>query len=110
MMSADEPVLVRSTWPEGPPPDEVVEGLLREGIVACLSVGPIVTSHYRWQGMVEHARECGVLMKTMRTRLAVLEARWLAAHPYDVPEFLVSPVSGGSGAYLDWLRTETREA
>lgn len=110
MMSAEEPVLVWSTWPEGPPPDEVVEGVLGEGLAACVSVGPLATSHYRWKGTVERARECGVLMKTMSDRLAALEARWRAAHPYDVPEFLVSPVSGGSTAYLDWLRAETRGA
>ncbi|MBM3781657.1 MAG: divalent-cation tolerance protein CutA [Acidobacteria bacterium] len=107
MLPSDMPLLVWSTWPDGPPPDEVVEGLLAEGLVACVSVGPLATSHYRWKGMVERARECGVLMKTVSTRLAALEARWLALHPYDVPEFLVSPVSGGSAAYLDWLRAET---
>jgi uncharacterized protein involved in tolerance to divalent cations len=28
-------------------------------------------------------------------------------HPYDVPEFLVVEVVGGSQAYLDWLSQAT---
>lgn len=110
MHSADVPVLVWSTWPDGPPPESVVTALLTEGLVACVSIGPQAASHYRWKGQIEHARECGVLMKTMSDRLADLEARWTALHPYEVPEFLVGPISGGSVPYLNWLRAETRRA
>jgi len=108
MDSADVPVLVWSTWPEGTLPDEVVSALLEEGLVACVSLGPQVTSHYRWKGQIERTVEYGVLMKTMSNRLRQLEARWTALHPYEVPEFLVGPVLGGSAAYLDWLRAETQ--
>lgn len=110
MNDADVPVLVWSTWPEGPPPDAVIDPLLREGVVACVSVGPQAVSHYRWKGQCERACECVVLMKTMSHRLGELEARWTALHPYEVPEFLVGPVSGGSAAYLDWLRAETQRS
>jgi len=29
-------------------------------------------------------------------------------HPYEVPEFLVLPVSGGSVTYLEWIGASTR--
>jgi uncharacterized protein involved in tolerance to divalent cations len=32
----------------------------------------------------------------------------LAKHPYDTPEFLVLPLSGGSRKYLDWLAASCR--
>jgi periplasmic divalent cation tolerance protein len=110
MASDAVPVLVWSTWPEGPPPDDVVSVLLEEGLVACVSVGPQVVSHYRWNGTMERGCECALLMKTMSDRLGALEARWLALHPYEVPEFLVGPLSGGSASYLAWMRTETQGA
>jgi periplasmic divalent cation tolerance protein len=110
MVDEARPVLVWSTWPEGPPPDEVVHQLLTEQLVACVSVGAPSASYYRWQGKIECARECGVVMKTMSDRLARLEARWTALHPYEVPEFLTVEAAGGSAAYLSWLRDETRGA
>ena len=43
------------------------------------------------------------LIKTTDERYASLEARLRQLHPYDVPEFLVITVDGGSAAYLAWL-------
>ena len=40
--------------------------------------------------------------------LSNVERRVAELHPYDVPEFLVSPVLSGSAAYLAWVRTSTR--
>jgi periplasmic divalent cation tolerance protein len=49
------------------------------------------------------------VIKTTRGQLARLEDRLAALHPYEVPELLVLPTSGGSGAYAAWVRqcTET---
>nr|MBP9020239.1 divalent-cation tolerance protein CutA [Syntrophobacterales bacterium] len=32
-----------------------------------------------------------------------------ANHPYEVPEIIVVPVSGGSGDYLKWLDGELKK-
>ena len=42
--------------------------------------------------------------KTARTRLGPLRDRIAGLHPYDVPEFLVLPIAGGSEEYLEWLK------
>ena len=36
-----------------------------------------------------------------------LVARIAEAHPYDVPEILVTEVAGGYGPYLDWVVEQT---
>ena len=46
-------------------------------------------------------------MKTTMGRVEQLRERLTTLHPYEVPEFLVIEASGGSEAYLGWLRLET---
>ena len=45
-----------------------------------------------------------LIIKTSQDRLIDLQSRLLSLHPYEVPEFLVIPVAGGTEAYLTWLR------
>ena len=97
-------VLVLTTLPEDCETDPFARALVEGGHAACVSVLPPMTSTYRWQGAVESARERQVLIKTTTSRVEALQSAILAIHPYDVPEFLVLPVTGGSEAYLAWLR------
>jgi periplasmic divalent cation tolerance protein len=78
--------------------------LVDERLAACVNVLPPMTSIYRWQGKVDENREQQLLIKTTAARLPSLEARLRTLHPYEVPEFLVLRVAGGSDVYLDWLR------
>jgi periplasmic divalent cation tolerance protein len=108
MARADPDVVVVLTTV---PPEFDVEALARRllaaQLVACVSVLPRMRSIYRWQGAVETAEEHQVLLKTRRARLADLHVALAAAHPYDVPEWLVVPVTGGSQDYLRWVAAET---
>lgn len=89
------------------PPDFEVEPLARRlleaRLAACVNVLPRMRSIYRWQGRVETADEHLLVVKTRRDRVHELEAALVAAHPYEVPEFLVLPVVGGAAAYLAWV-------
>ena len=78
--------------------------LVEEGLAACVNVLPPMTSVYRWRGTVEQDREQQLVIKTAVARLGDLEARLKALHPYELPEFLILPVAGGSSAYLAWVR------
>lgn len=77
--------------------------LVDEGLAACVNVLPVMTSVYRWKGAIEEDRELQLVIKTVATRLPELEQRLRELHPYELPELLVVPVSGGSEAYLAWL-------
>lgn len=77
--------------------------MLEARLAACVNLTPGIESHYWWQGAIETGREVLLVIKTDRRRLAALERRIKAEHPYDTPEFLVLPVRGGSERYLDWL-------
>jgi periplasmic divalent cation tolerance protein len=77
--------------------------LVDEQLAACVNILPGITSVYRWQGNVEHDSEQLLIIKTTPAMVDLLRERFATLHPYEVPEFLVLPVSGGSGAYLRWL-------
>ncbi len=101
-------VLVLTTFPdegEVAALQRVAHDLVSAGHAACVSVmGPMVST-YRWEGVVEVARERQVVIKTTADRVPAVEAVLTAAHPYDVPELLVVPVTGGGATYLAWLRS-----
>jgi len=74
-------------------------------MAACVNVmSTPVESVYRWEGKVESAKEFLLVIKTTAGRLPKLEKEVVRLHSYDVPEFLVLNVAGGSNAYLRWLR------
>jgi periplasmic divalent cation tolerance protein len=93
-----------TTWPVDADVRDVARTLVNEHLAACVTVLDASTSIYRWQGDVCEDRERQLIIKTATDSLAALEARVRELHPYDVPEFLVLPVEGGSPAYLAWVR------
>jgi len=78
--------------------------VVEKRLAACVNIvlGP-VESVYRWKGQVEKAREWLLVMKTTAKRLPALEKEVKRLHKYDVPEFLVLTVAGGSREYLTWV-------
>jgi periplasmic divalent cation tolerance protein len=77
--------------------------LVEERLAACVNIVPGVRSIYRWQGAVSQDLEQQLIIKTATASLNALEARLRQLHPYELPEFIVVHVSGGSDAYLNWV-------
>jgi periplasmic divalent cation tolerance protein len=77
--------------------------LVAERLAACVNVLPAMMSVYRWKGAIEEDSEQQLLIKTTSDRVAALEAKFRDLHPYELPEFLIISVTGGSPAYLEWL-------
>ena len=92
------------------PDDEVARQLARtlvdERLAACASCVPGITSVYRWEDAIQEDAEVLIMLKTCADRAEALAERVLALHPYDVPEVIWLPVSGGAVPYLDWVRRE----
>ena len=80
--------------------------MLEKNLVACVNILP-VRSMYRWKGEFCDEGEHLLVMKTKKS-LADRAIRTLkAVHPYEVPEIIVLPVTGGHLPYLDWVYQET---
>jgi periplasmic divalent cation tolerance protein len=77
--------------------------LVTERLAACVNLLPEMQSVYQWKGELTADTERQLIIKTTEGRLEALRSRLHQLHPYDVPEFLVIPVTEGSPEYLEWL-------
>jgi periplasmic divalent cation tolerance protein len=103
------PAIVLTTMPADADHESFARALVEGRLAACVNILPEMRSIYRWQGHVEDAREHQMIIKTTRERLGALEERIRALHPYEVPEFIVVSVAGGSDDYLGWISDSTAD-
>lgn len=104
MAEPSSTVIVTTVIDDRDAAERIARGLVDARLAACaqVSAGP-VTSVYRWRGEVESAQEYAVAAKTSAARADEVVAAIVAAHSYDTPEVLVTPVLGGHGPYLAWV-------
>ena len=103
-----EPVqVVLVTAPDREAAVRIAHALVEERLAACVNLVPAVHSVYRWHEAIEEGDEVLLLVKTASGRTEALAERIRALHPYALPEVLALEATGGSAAYLDWVRTET---
>jgi periplasmic divalent cation tolerance protein len=107
---ATDIVIAQTTIDDEGKAEVLARGAVEARLAACAHIDAPFTAIYRWQGEVQTEREWRISYKTTRDRLPAL-ADWVAAaHHYDVPEWIVLPVDGGSSAYLAWVAEETTDA
>lgn len=82
---------------------KLARGALREKLVACANLVPRIESHYWWKDKIESSTEVLIVFKTTKAHLAAFEKFILANHPYDTPEFVILPITGGTERYLAWI-------
>lgn len=104
---ADDVVILLSNAPDLLLAKRIAHVLVEEHLAACVNLGGAVLSMYMWEGVLEGTEEIPLTIKTTIARAPQLLARLAQLHPYEVPEILVLPVSGGSTSYLDWCRSQT---
>lgn len=97
---------VRTTTDSRDKAEALARGAVEARLAACAQVSGPLTSVYHWQKAIETAEEWQVEFKTTGTRYEALEAHLLAAHDYETPEILATPVARVSAAYREWLETE----
>jgi periplasmic divalent cation tolerance protein len=81
----------------------LAQELVSRRLAACVNVLPGVRSFYWWDNRVQDDNEILLLIKTRVELLPQLEAALVELHSYEVPEFIVLPIVGGSAAYLGWI-------
>jgi len=86
--------------------EELAAKLVESRRAACVNIVDRVRSVYRWKGEIEKDDESLLIIKCPRGREEEVRDALIEAHPYDVPEVLILPVSGGNAAYLEWVVRE----
>lgn len=83
--------------------ERIARHLVAGRFAACVNIVPGLVSHFRWQGKVCRDAELLLVMKTAASKAKQLEKQIRAVHPYDLPEFVLLRVAGGSSRYLKWI-------
>ena len=76
-------VVVLTTVPAGGKGEEIAQALVDERLAACVNILAPMTSIYRWRGAVERDTEQQLIIKTSSGRVAAVQARLAALHPYE---------------------------
>jgi len=100
----DQVILALSTCPDEATAQQIAESLVNERLATCVNRLPGVQSTYVWNGQLQNDSEILLVIKSTAARIPELEARLKALHPYELPELVVLPVTGGNEAYLEWVR------
>jgi periplasmic divalent cation tolerance protein len=94
-------IIVLTTYPDRKKAESAAASIVKQGLAACVNVIKIESSHYKWKGKIVKAQEFLLVIKTTEKRYKKLEAWIKKNHPYELPEIIKVPVTGGLKAYLD---------
>lgn len=86
----------------------IAEAVVRDELVACVNIIPLVRSVYRWKGRVELDDESLLVIKTTRDAIEPLREAMTKLHPYETFELIALDVVDGAPAYLDWITESVR--
>jgi periplasmic divalent cation tolerance protein len=107
-MMATEAVMIMTTVKDRGDATAMATHLIEGRLAACVQELAI-NSHFNWEGKINNEPEVLLLVKTAADRAEAAVKAIREKHSYDIPEVLVSPIIGGLGAYLQWVKDETRE-
>ena len=107
---AEKILLALSTFPDAEIARRISNQLVSERFAACANILPSVESIYRWKDKIESGNETLVLFKVSEVRQPAFQDKLRSLHPYDVPEIIFVPVTGGLPEYLQWVAENCGQA
>ncbi len=83
--------------------ENIADGLVKEGLAACVNIVPSIKSIYKWKGEICNDNESLLIAKSRKSLMGkVIE--WVKKHhSYETPEIIALPIVDGSGDYLKWI-------
>ncbi len=94
---------IRVTVNSKKPAYKIADALLEARLAACVQIGGPVKSLYWWKGKREKKKEWTLIIKTKQDLFDEIEQAVKKIHPYQVPEIIATPITGGSEDYLAWI-------
>jgi periplasmic divalent cation tolerance protein len=82
---------------------ELAELLVNQRLAACVSIIPQITSVYYWENKLQTEPEALLLIKTCSSKIDELQKSLIAAHQYEIPEFIVINPEQLSNEYGNWI-------
>jgi len=99
--------LIITMVPDNDIGEKIAQALVSSRTAACVNMIGGATSCYRWEGKLQRDSESLLLVKTRMQLASKVQEVIESNHPYEIPEVIVLPISGGSERYLNWVVEET---
>ncbi len=100
---AERILLALSTFPDVETARRISNALVSENFAACANILPTIESVYCWKEKIERSAETLVFFKLSEERQSSFQEGLRSLHPYEVPEIIFFPISGGLPEYLRWV-------
>lgn len=91
------------TCPSTKVAESLAKSALKNRLTACANIIPNMKSLYHWQGKIESAKECILILKTKKKLASKLEKLIVAKHPYQCVCLLEIDIAQSHAAYEKWL-------
>lgn len=95
-------ILILTTVPTEQHAADLARSLVSARLAACVQLQTI-RSIYRWQDELCDEPEVRLAIKTTAQLYPHVEQHIKANHPYQTPQILQLPITGGSSEYLAWI-------
>ena len=96
------------TCPNFKSANKISRHLLKEKLVACVNIIPVIKSEYRWKGKIESHSEVLMIGKSKTSLYKQVETKVKKLHPYTIPEIISFKIDKGNKDYLDWISEVTK--
>ncbi|HET9801449.1 MAG TPA: divalent-cation tolerance protein CutA [Chthoniobacterales bacterium] len=100
---AEKILLALSTFPDRETAQRISNQLVEGKFAACANILPAIESVYRWKDKLETGSETLAFFKVSEDRQSAFQEKLRSLHPYEVPEIIFVPISGGLPEYLRWV-------
>ena len=103
-MYKPEQLIILTTCPDTATASDIANALVETQLAACVQIGQVIKSVYRWDNQVCQSQEVPMQIKCAASQYSAIEQLVIKMHPYEVPEFIATPIIGGFGPYLQWIK------
>ena len=83
--------------------DTLAASIVDQRLAARVNIIPGLQSVYFWEGKVAKDQELLLMIKTQSSLVPTLAEHVRKHHPYDEPEVIALPITGGSSSYIQWI-------
>ena len=87
---------------------KLARALVERFLAACVNIIPQIGSIYRWEGEIEEAEECLLVIKSTTAAFERVRDAIAELHSYELPECIAISIEDGSMKYLNWIQQSVK--